>query len=158
MPLASRSIPRDNTLVSFLRGVVLRLLLAILGVSAVVAGVSAADPVPAVPQDKLIERLIEGLKDADPDVRQNLAVALAKIGPAAVEPLVAALSDSVPEKRAGVAYALGQIGTPARGALPKLLDALDDKELDVRRQASYAISRLVQPVTVKPTQPPVGGK
>ena len=136
----------------------MRLLLAILVAGVVAAGVSAADPVPPVPQDKLIDRLIEGLKDPDPDVRQNLAVALAKVGPAAVEPLVTALSDSLPERRAGVAYALGQIGTPARSALPKLLDALDDKEVDVRRQAAYAISRLVPTGSVKPTQPPGGGK
>jgi HEAT repeat protein len=138
--------------------VAVRLLLAILGVSAAAAGGLAADPVPTVPQDKLIDRLIDGLKDPDPDVRQHLAVALAKIGPAGVEPLIAALGDTSAEKRAGAAYALGQIGPPARGALPKLLDALDDKDLDVRRQASYAISRLVPTGTVKPTQPPVGGK
>jgi HEAT repeat protein len=111
----------------------------------------AADP---LPPDALVRRLIDALKDPDPDVRQNLAAALAKVGPAAVEPLTAALDDSLAERRAGAAYALGQMGTAARSALPKLLDALDDKDLDVRRQASYAVSRLVPTPTPKPT----GGK
>jgi len=134
-----------------------RPVLVIIGLLGVSALVSAADP---VPQDALIQRLITGLKDTDPDVRQNLASALAKIGPAAVEPLTAALGDELAERRAGAAYALGQIGTPARSALPKLLDALEDKDLDVRRQASFAISRLVPTGTAKPTTtaPTTGGK
>jgi HEAT repeat protein len=130
--------------------------LAILGVGVVAVAASAADPPPT---DALVRRLIDALKDPDPDVRQNLAVALAKIGPAAVEPLTAALDDSLAERRAGVAYALGQIGPAAKTALPKLLDALDDKDLDVRRQASYAVSRLVPSGTPKPTaRPTTGGK
>lgn len=93
--------------------------------------------------DALVRRLVAALKDPDPEVRGNLAVALAKIGTAYVEPLIAALKDPVPERRAGAAYALGLIGPAARAALPALLDALDDKEAEVRRQASYAIARLI---------------
>ena len=91
----------------------------------------------------VVRRLIDALKDSDPEVRQNLAAALAKIGTPSVEPLISALKDGVPERRAGAAYALALIGQPARAALPALLGALDDKEIEVRRQASYAISRLV---------------
>jgi HEAT repeat protein len=131
-------------------------LLAILGAFVIAVAASAADP---PPNDALVRRLIDALKDPDPDVRQNLAVALAKIGPTAVEPLTEALGDSLAERRAGAAYALGQIGPTARSALPKLLDALDDKDLDVRRQASYAVSRLVPSGTAKPPAPPTtGGK
>jgi HEAT repeat protein len=100
-------------------------------------------PPAAPPEADTVRRLVAALKDADPEVRQNLAIALAKIGPAAVEPLVAALKDPLPERRAGAAAALGQIGAPARPALPALLDLLDDKELDVRRQVSHAIARLI---------------
>jgi HEAT repeat protein len=131
---------------------VVRELLAVLCVGAAVGPAVAADP----PPDALVRRLIDALKDSDPDVRQNLGTALAKIGPAAVEPLTEALGDSLPERRAGAAYALGQMGTAARPALAKLLDALDDKELDVRRQASYAVSRLVTTTPAKP--PTTGGK
>ena len=117
----------------------------------------AADP---VPEDALVRRLIDALKDTDPDVRLNLTAALAKIGPAAVEPLVTALKDSLPERRAGAAQALGQIGAGAKAALPQLLDALDDKDLDVRRQASFAVSRIIPSGTAKPPArtPPTGDK
>lgn len=114
-----------------------------------------------VREDALVRRLVDALKDPDPDVRQNLAVALAKIGSAAVEPLMAALEDSLAERRAGAAYALGHMGNAAKPALAKLLDALDDKDLDVRRQASYAISRLVPGGAKPPAKPvdsPTGGK
>jgi HEAT repeat protein len=120
-----------------------------------VPAVPAADP---VREDVLVRRLIDALKDPDPDVRQNLAAALAKIGPAAVESLVAALRDSVADRRAGAAYTLGQMGSPARSAMPALLDALDDRDLDVRRQASFAVSRLVPSGTAKPAVSPTGGK
>jgi HEAT repeat protein len=119
---------------------------------AIAPSVPAADP---GSDETVVRRLIEALKDADPDVRQNLAAALAKIGPTAVEPLVAALKDPLAERRAGAAYALGLIGPAARAALPKLLDALDDKDLDVRRQVSYAVSRLV-PAGNKVSAPPGG--
>lgn len=128
----------------------------VLGAVLLAVPVRAADP---VRDDALVRRLIDALKDPDPDVRQNLAAALAKVGPAAVEPLVAALKDSLPERRAGAAYALGLIGTAAGTALPGLLDALDDKELDVRRQASFAISRVVPGGAARPTVPTTtGGK
>jgi HEAT repeat protein len=107
-----------------------------------------SSPMVAAPiesEEILIRRLIEALKEDDPDVRQNLASALAKLGSAAVEPLITALKDKggPPERRAGAAYALGQIGLSAKAALPALLDALNDKELDVRRQAAYAVNRLI---------------
>ena len=128
----------------------------LLVIACLASGVAlAADP---LPNDALVKRLIDALQDPDPDVRQNLAMALAKIGPAAVEPLTAALADPLAERRAGAAYALGQIGGPARSALPKLLDALDGKDVDVRRQVSHAVSRLVPTITAKPPAPLSGGK
>ena len=117
--------------------------------------VTAADP---VADDVVIQRIIAALKEPDPDVRQNLANTLAKMGPAAVEPLIATLKDTVSERRAGAAYSLGLIGAPAKKALPQLLDLLDDPELDVRRQAAYAVSRIVPSgVRTSPTVP-TGGK
>ncbi|MEO2091088.1 MAG: HEAT repeat domain-containing protein [Gemmataceae bacterium] len=115
----------------------------------------AADP----PSDAvLVRRLVDALKDADPDVRQNLATALAKIGPAAVEPLTGALKDGLAERRAGAAYALGLMGGTAKTALADLLELLDDKDVDVRRQAAYAISRVVPTGGTKPPPPPTGDK
>jgi len=108
----------------------------------------AGDPVPpprSVSQTDavVVRRLIDSLDDPDLDVRQNLAIALAKIGPVAVEPLAEALKDKNPERRAGAAYALGLIGPGARSALPALLDLLKDDDVGVRRRASYAVGRIV---------------
>ncbi len=108
----------------------------------------AASPVPTGPSaadEALIRKLIDALKDSDPDVRGNLANALAKIGPASVEPLTAALKDAVPERRAAAAYTLALLGSDSRSALPTLMDLLKDDAVDVRRQASYAISKIVPP-------------
>ncbi|QEL13906.1 HEAT repeat domain-containing protein [Limnoglobus roseus] len=106
----------------------------------------AASPVQvttSATDEALIRQLIDAMKDADPDVRGNLANALAKIGPASVEPLTTALKDAVAERRAAAAYTLALIGSPSRTALPTLLDLLKDNDVDVRRQASYAISKIV---------------
>ena len=112
---------------------------------------------PPAPSDReLVSRLIAALKDPDADVRANLAQALAKIGPAAVEPLSEALADPLPERRAGAAYALGLLGPVAKSALPQLLTLLDDTETDVRRQASQAIIRVL-PVA-KPNAKSTGGQ
>lgn len=94
---------------------------------------------------EILDRLIEALKDTDPDVRQNLSAALSKFGQSAVEPLVKALGSDTAGQRAGAAYALAQLGNGARPALPKLLDLLKDKDLDVRRQSSLAVSRILVP-------------
>jgi HEAT repeat protein len=112
------------------------------------AGLSAAAAVAAPPvadtdQKEVIKKLVEALKDPDPDVRQNLGAALAKIGPEAVEPLVEALKGDNPDRRAGAAYTLGLIGPQAKSALPALLEALKDEAVEVRRQASYAVARLL---------------
>jgi HEAT repeat protein len=99
---------------------------------------------PAAQQFKdLIPTLIEALKDADPEVRQNSAIALASLGQDALAPLKEALKDANKEKRAAAAYALGQMGHAGRDAMPDLLKVMKDEEVNVRRAASQAISRLV---------------
>jgi HEAT repeat protein len=70
---------------------------------------------------------------------------------------VAALKGDNPERRAGAAYTLGLIGPPAKAALPALLNALKDETIDVRRQASYAVSRLIPDTRVKPVPDKTGG-
>lgn len=110
--------------------------------SAVLVLLAFAFPVAAA-DESVVPKLIAALKDSDPEVRANLATALAKCGPVAIEPLVEALKDRQATRRAGAAYALALMGYPARSAVPALVDLLDDPDLEVRRQASYAISRLV---------------
>jgi HEAT repeat protein len=110
------------------------------------AAIAVAAPPTAVtePDTKdVVKKLVEALKDPDPDVRQNLGSALAKIGSDAVEPLVEALKGDNLDRRAGAAYTLGLIGSNAKSALPALLDALKDDSVEVRRQASYAVARIL---------------
>jgi len=131
-----------------------RIAVSFAGLIWLVAPLSAAPPSPT--EGELVSRLIAALKDPDADVRANLAQALAKIGPPAVEPLTEALADPLPERRAGAATALGLLGSSAKGALPKLLDLLDDRDTEVRRQASQALVRVLS--VVRPPAKPTGGR
>jgi HEAT repeat protein len=103
---------------------------------------------------EILDKLIEALRDTDPDVRQNLSTALSKFGQSAVEPLVKALASENAGQRAGAAYTLAQLGNGALPALPKLLELLKDSDLDVRRQSSLAVSRILVPQVV-PVPPSV---
>lgn len=127
----------------------------------ILAGQPAPGPYPDV-DPAVVRRLVDALQDPDPEVRQHLAAALAKIGTPSIEPLIGALKDGAAERRAGAAYALALIGPPARASLPALLASLDDKEVEVRRQAAYAISRLIPAGRtggrVAQNPPPDGGK
>lgn len=93
--------------------------------------------------DGLIVLLIECLDDGDGEVRQNIAVALGHLGSRTVPRLIAALSHESPERRMGAAQALGHVRPPARSAIPALLKAMKDSDESVRRQVSYALSRIV---------------
>lgn len=88
-------------------------------------------------------RLVDALKDPDLEVRLALGQALTKVSGAALGPLTVALKDKIPARRAGAAYALGLIGDRAAESLPGLLDALGDPEVEVRRQAAMAVSRVL---------------
>ena len=66
-------------------------------------GEGAVDAVPA---------LMQALKDQNPDVRNNAAWALAKIGEDAVPALIQALQDQDSQVHANAVLALGEIGTP----------------------------------------------
>jgi hypothetical protein len=96
-------------------------------------------------QREIIAALIEALDDEDIEVRINLANALARIGEKTTQPLIDALKHPNKERRAGAAYALAQLRPAPQDAVPALLAALKDKEEIVRRQASYALSRIVGP-------------
>lgn len=109
-----------------------------------------ATAAPPVAEDVVVRKLVEALKDVDPEVRQNVGLSLAKLGTVAIDPLIEALQDTTAEKRSGAAYALALIGPQARAAMPTLLEALNDKDTDVRRQVSYAISRILPPSRPSP--------
>ena len=97
-----------------------------------------------------ITALIAALDDDDQEIRKNLAIALAKFCPESIEPLKRALRDRSPYRRAGAAEALGLMGTAAEPALTSLIESLADKDREVRRQVSFAISQIVPDQRVRP--------
>ena len=103
--------------------------------------VLSADPVPD--NEQIAATLVDKLDDPDEEVRQNLAVALARLSPDSLPKLTLTLRDHSADRRAGAALALALVGPPARAALPDLLQALSDESSTVRRQASFAISRIL---------------
>jgi len=96
-----------------------------------------------IKEKEIIDALIEGLDDADSEVRQNVANALANLGERAVPQLITALSHAKMERRAGAAHALALVRPAPHQAVPALLKALKDDHELVRRQVSYALSRIV---------------
>jgi HEAT repeat protein len=110
---------------------------------------------PKLPVPDLVKALIDTLKDADGEVRIYAGNALAAIGQPAVESLTTTLSDPNRDARAAAAYALGQMGADAAPATTALVKSLKDSEIDVRRQAAQALSRIVlsQRLPSLPVQP-----
>ena len=130
-------------------------------------GGSTANAESPLKDDELIAALIENLDDPDVEVRQNIAAALANLGDSAVPALIDALNHAKRERRVGAALALGIVRPAAKTAIPGLLKALKDADDGVRRQASYALSRIVgqdftappksrQLPNVPPLDPPPG--
>jgi hypothetical protein len=93
----------------------------------------------------LAARLVEALSDSDAVVVQHVGNALAGLGPKSVPALVGALSHPDKAVRGRAAEVLGRLGAAAQAgeALPALLKALKDKEVEVRRAAAFALSQLV---------------
>lgn len=92
---------------------------------------------------ELVPALIQALKDADGDVRQSAAGALAGLGRDAVKPLLEAAADKDKELQANALYVLGYFPGEAKEVMPVLLNALKDDDKDVRRRAAFSIQRLV---------------
>jgi HEAT repeat protein len=98
---------------------------------------------PPLKNEQLVANLIEMLDDSDHDVRQNIAVALANLGDAAVPSLINSLDHARPERRMGAAIALGLVRPAASSAIPALIRTMKDRDPQVRRDVSYALSRIV---------------
>lgn len=91
---------------------------------------------PAVPA------LVEALRDPNPDLRDQAALALARIGPQAEEAvpdLIAALNDDNEVVRKDVVRALGQVGPQAAVAIPELIDVL--RSTEVKERAPQELER-----------------
>jgi len=99
--------------------------------------------------------LAEALKDKDPLMRMNIAMALRSMGGAAapaVPNLIAGLKDSdtsgptirAEGVRAQIAFALGAIGPEAKAAVPALSDIFKDagQKTELRRAAAFALGSI----------------
>jgi len=92
-----------------------------------------------------IAELIEALQDGDFQIRNEAAVALGELGPAAresVPALTQALEAEDKYLRSHAAAALGKIGPAAGAAVPALTRALKDNDEDVRGEATAALGHL----------------
>jgi len=89
---------------------------------------------------RVVEPLIQALKDEHWDVRRRAAWVLGNMGEPAVEPLLQALEDEHWDVRRKAAWALGNI-RDAR-AIEPLIQALRDEYPDVRRQAARSLAAL----------------
>lgn len=98
--------------------------------------VDKVDAAAALP--KLIPLL--GAKDFEPGYQARRR--LEELGAKAVDAVSAALSDSAPKVRARAAQILGAAGKDARAAVPALIKALDDKDLNVRLKAAFALPEI----------------
>jgi HEAT repeat protein len=98
---------------------------------------------PSLKDEEVIVKLVESLADIDAEVRYNIATALANMGQRTVPYLIEALKSESVERRAGAAQALSMVRPSARSAVPELLKAMKDDSEMVRRQVSYALSRIV---------------
>jgi len=79
----------------------------------------------------------------EPRVNETAAMALGRIGFAAVEPLANALQRSTDsEVRFQVTVALAYIGPNAEAAIPQLTAALQDENVAVRRGAARALGQI----------------
>ena len=105
---------------------------------------------PPEPSAKITERLVELLKDPQPDTRQTAALSLGKISdPQSIAPLIAALSDPDEEVRQSSAWALGNLEDAlTTEALVNLVQAIADPSDSVRQAVVLALSRTTIPEEV----------
>jgi HEAT repeat protein/beta-lactamase regulating signal transducer with metallopeptidase domain len=90
---------------------------------------------------RMVNALLEALKDTDKDVRETAMQALVHMrDPRMFEPLVNALKDSSADVREQAAFGLGQL-RDAR-AISALAAALKDVDAEVREQVVFALGQL----------------
>jgi len=99
-------------------------------------------------QDLALDDVIERLYDPDPDVREEAAGALGRIGS---QEALAALTEQLKDKestiRSQAAKALGKIGH--RDALPYLLEGINDSSEDVQNACTRALGSMGDEESVK---------
>lgn len=94
-----------------------------------------------------VKAMVQQLKSADKDQRQNAIIALGEAGPYAAEAvpgLIEALKDPEALNRSLSAYALGRIGPKAASAVPALKACLDAADPEVTPSVINAL-RAIDP-------------
>jgi HEAT repeat protein len=99
-----------------------------------------------------VEPLINATKNTNPDIRENSAYALGKIGdPKAVEPLIKLLEDNDSEVQYAASIALGNIGEPALESLVEFIGN-PNKSYPARLTAIRVLGEMGEPAV----QPLIG--
>jgi HEAT repeat protein len=91
-----------------------------------------------------VPELCRGLLDQDQAVREQSALALARIGAAAVPALCTALTQAVGEARISIMQALGQIGPAANDALPYLKQMASGQSTEVLVELTCSVMQILQ--------------
>ncbi|OAI40925.1 hypothetical protein AYO40_04080 [Planctomycetaceae bacterium SCGC AG-212-D15] len=104
--------------------------------------IAAARALAELRQENPQEELIRELKDADPVIRGRAALALAKLGKAAVPGLCGVLKDGSRDSRASAIGALMRIGPDAKEAAPDLLALTKGDDALLRKLAENAIQKI----------------
>jgi HEAT repeat protein len=89
-----------------------------------------------------VPALGQALLDQDAGVSYQAAVALSRLGAAAVPELVKGLKADRMGVRVAAADALRHLGADARAAVPALVAALEDPEAGVLRAAGRALKKI----------------
>jgi HEAT repeat protein len=100
-------------------------------------GPGAACAVPALVQSLREERVGRPLRTPP-----SSALALGRIGAAAVPELIPVLKNDYPEVRTSAVIALGFVGKGAQDAVPYLMPMLKDQSLEVRQAAAIALGSI----------------
>ena len=96
--------------------------------------------------EKAIPLILYQLKEADLNVQLRLSRALGQIGKPAIKPLLKFYSGSFdPHIRTFALYAMGKIREPEMAKIiPKVTEAMDDSNSDVRDTATRMLGKLVE--------------
>jgi len=92
-------------------------------------------------QERCVARLIRGLRDEAPGIRERSGTLIGWLGASAVDPLVDALARG--DQRAVIARALGR--TRDRRGSPALMEVLEDPDPQLRRSATLALAEIADP-------------
>ena len=94
---------------------------------------------------KLIQSIIEALKNQDANIRSNAVDVLAEIGLAdetAIPSIIEALKNQDANVRSNAVNVLAEIGLAAKAAVPAIEEALKDQDVNVRSNASNALVKI----------------